>query len=290
MFHGYLKYLTITTNDNNIQHYGLTSHLNTDFNITNGSDSINKALCMKVRNNRGSKPSEYNLYIDKDNKIYATNDGNNFTEYDLGGGYDDIIELYDQTNHNNFFKSITQDNRWNPNLEYNKDGFEIRFFRKSVLQLDKEMIITNIEANINIESENCDPNNGTESYQCKYATEFENIDKYMDLLATKNSSIIKLKFENNKKYDNTLKYNINNVIEEKNNKNLSYIAQNIERINIDLDNPSLIECLGVVHDIRSDYDRKMDPNDKGNVNKKREYIQKHAFIGFLDKLIISRRT
>jgi len=297
MFHGYLQYLTITTS-NTTQHYGLTRHPSTAFNIA-GSDGIKRALCMKVRNNRPGYQNEYDLFIDSNNNIYRdthtdnieTINKKNFEPYELDG-YDDIIELYDQINTYNFFKPIKNpQDRYIPNLVNHDGGFKIRFFRKSLLQLDKEMIIKNIEASINIESENCDPNpnNGTESYQCKYATEFENIDKYMDLLATKNSSIIKLEFENNKKYDNTLKYNIKNVIEEKNNKNLSYIAQHIESINIDLDNPSLIECLGVVHDIRSDYDRKMDPLVKGKKEVKDDYIQKHAFIGFLDKLVITKR-
>ena len=280
MFHGYLKYLTINLDLNKFQHYGLTKHDKIDY------DKLK--LCMKVQNSITSKI--YDLYINKDNNLVT---GTNSEYIIYNGGYDDIIELYDHNNSSNSFKAITQDNRYIPNLEYNNGNFEIRFFRKSVLkaQFDEEMIIKNIKAKINIESENCDPNpnNGTESYQCKYATEFDNIDKYMDLLATKNSSIIKLEFNNEDKYKNEFKYYIN-VINGKKTDSI-YDSKKIEEINIELDNPSLIECLGVAHDIRSLNDKTNHVTQYGreSVGKKTDYIKKHAFIGFLDKLIISKR-
>jgi len=307
MFHGYLKYLTITTDTNNIQHYGLTSVHNTVFNIT-GSDGIKRALCMKVKNDRtrNGKPIEYDLFIDSNNNIYRDIDTDTIepikkTKFELYklDGYDDIIKLYDQADTYNFFEPIEnldRNNRYIPNLVNHNGGFKIRFFRKSLLKLDKTMNIIKIEANINIESEKCDTNlnTGTESYECKYANDFDNIDTFMDLLATKKSSFIQLQFNDRNKYKDDLTYTIKNTIEGNNNNNLSYVAKNIERINIDLDNPSLIECLGVAHDIRTNNDFNYHRLDKdggrGYVNKKREYIQKHAFIGFLDKLIITKRT
>jgi hypothetical protein len=216
-------------------------------------------------------------------------------------GYANIIELYNQnrTIEKDYelysFRLITDDYRYPPMLVKDKyEKYVIKFFRKSILKFKTKPHnkIIKIEANIEIETINCNPDNTTESYQCKYANGFDDIDGYMDLLASKKSSIIKLEFNNEDKYKDDLKYKINNAIEGNQTKE-NYVPKNKEKININLDNPSLIECLGVVHDIRTNDDFHLHSLDehggKANVNKKRDYIKKHAFIGFLDNLVISKR-
>jgi hypothetical protein len=226
-----------------------------------------------------SVPKYENVYYDINiQKLYYNEDSGIiylFSEPENIPHYYGIHRLFDQTGNGHdyiFDNGNDMDDKWEPMLIYRDNKYQIEFFSRSILYLSKKY--PNIKSSI------------TALLNFNTLGHLNYTDVYMDLLATKNSSIITLDFTDTDKNN----YNIKNRIEEKNLNLINYNGTTKERINIDLDNPSLIECLGVVHDIRSDYDRKMDPNDKGNVNKKREYIQKHAFIGFLDKLIISRRT
>ena len=292
MFHGLLYNLILETHtDNNKYIYGVR-------NYTNKSNVYIMNIYVMGIKFPNSNEVIYLYSILNDDNLYKS-DGN---VLDLDKiGYANIIELYNQNImiENDYelyrFRLITDDDRYPPRLVKDKDGkYVIKFFRKSILKLKTQPRnkIIKIEANIEIESINCNPDNIIESYQCKYATEFDDINGYMDLLASKKSSIIKLEFNNDNKYKDDLKYRIKNEIEGKKTEEI-YVPKNKEKINIDLDNPSLIECLGVAHDIRTNDDfhlhRLDEHGGRGNVNKKSDYIKQHAFIGFLDKLVISKR-
>ena len=271
MFHGYLYNLTFYTNLY-IYTFGIFK-------------TINDNPIMQIKDMNENK----DLFINKDGKLYFKNGG---TDKFLDKEYYDIIKLYDYNNKTIFFTFKEGiDDRYPPSLVKKDGGYVIRFFRKSLLHLNNEIKdITKIEATIKIETENCDIDpSSTSSYYCKYATEIDNIETYMDILASKKSSIISLNIKDNI-YKNPLNYYIINKIDEKNKNNNIYDGNNNASVNIGLDNTSLIECLGSVHDVRSEYNIKMDPLINGNKNVRDDYIKKHAFIGYLSNMTIYKTT
>ena len=286
MYHGYLYKLEITTN-NDSYIYGVQNYIND-----------NCILIMIIKNNNNdyytslySKKSEKKLYTD----TKCTIEFNDLADDTYS--YRDIKYLVKQklnvTENDTFFIDINKDDIYKPSLVKRKGEYAIRFFRKSVLKLNKSISnITNITAKILIESGNCFKGMGAESYECKFANELDNIDKYMDLLASKQSSIITLDLKNpdNIYTSDGLNYNITNRLYKKDDKinenNLLYNGYNKTTINIDIKDPSLIECLGVVHDIRSETNKTWDPANQGNKKERDDYIKKHSFIGNLYDLII----
>lgn len=297
MYHGYLYKLEITTKGPYIFHYGVENYL---------SIVDNEYILLMIIDNFGK---DMYLYGKKgDTKLYRNIEGiNEFNEFndlaDNSYSYRDIKYLVRQTNTdlNNkdpYFISIDKDDIYKPSLVKRKGEYAIRFFRKSVLKLNDAMYdaskrdITKITAKILIEYGNCFKGMGAESYECKFANELDNIDKYMDLLASKQSSIITLDLKNpdNIYTPDGLNYNIKNRLYKKvdkiNENNLLYDGYNKTTINIDIKDPSFIECLGVVHDIRSETNKTWDPANQGNKKERDDYIKKHSFIGNLYDLII----
>jgi hypothetical protein len=100
----------------------------------------------------------------------------------------------------------------------------------------------------------------------------------MDLLSSRKSSIVKLKFDSTKN-----KYNID--VNNESNANFPYISSSKENIEFNLNNTSSIECLGVVHDVRS----KIEIDTKTKRENRDNYIKQHAFIGYLNKLILYKQ-
>jgi hypothetical protein len=211
--------------------------------------------------------------------------------------YYDIIKLYNQNDvdhiNDNYFENFVSDERYKPSLVKLKGKYAIRFFRRSLLIFNKRLDnINNIEADIYIESEKC--NSGTNfdatAYECKYDSEFDNIKDYMDLLASKKSSIITLNMKDGNIYNEELKYNIKNNVDTLNINNIEYIGKNNATISIDLDNPSLIECLGVVNDIRSEDEKRLNPAKYSLSKADRDnYIKEHSFLGNLYDLTIYKK-
>jgi hypothetical protein len=299
MFHSYLYKLELTYNSNDKYTFGVKNYINTDIRFL--------MMVRDGRINTGLNTYWIVSYGQDDILKSKSMDGNlEEKDFDLEGNeYVDIITLYSQENTDYRFIEYKKDYRYNPSLVKINGTFAIRFFRKSLLKaivaLDQYDIkasklpisnITKISAIINIDSRNCDFASSTESYQCKYATEIDNIENYMDLLASKKSSIITLDLNKPNKYDNNgLEYKIVNKLntnKEKINHNV-YNGESKTSINVDIDDPSLIECLGVVHDIRSDNDIRWDPAFKGKKDVRDDYIKKHAFIGYLYDLTIYKK-
>ena len=299
MYHGYLYKLELEDKDNKKYIYGVKNYIS--------QDTTTYIPIMLV-----SKDTDiYSLYAKKDDdKLYRFTSTfiNNKSVYEYkefileNNSYDYFsIELfarqttvYDE-NSPHFYK-VNKDDRYQPSLVKTINGkFAIRFFRKSLLKLNSPIAnINKITAIINIESSNCKKGKGTESYECKFANDMDNIEDYMDLLASKRSSVIKLNFITPDKYDG-LEYKINNLDkpDDKNRDKKNELIHNGNiktTINIDINDPSLIECLGVVHDIRSNNEITYDPVFKGNKNVRDSYIKKHSFIGHLYDLTIYKNN
>jgi hypothetical protein len=228
--------------------------------------------------NYKSVPKYENVYYDMRQLYYNEDSGRIylFSEPKNIPHYYSIYRLFDQTGNGHdyiFDNGNDMDEKYQPMLIKTQDSnYSIEFFSRSILYLSKKY--PNIKSSI------------TALLNFNTIQHLNYTDGYMDLLASKKSSIITLDFTDTTKNF----YNIKNRIEEKNLNLINYNGTTKERINIDLDNPSLIECLGVAHDIRTNDDFHLHTvaGGKGNVNKKKDYIQKHAFIGFLDKLVISK--
>ena len=142
--------------------------------------------------------------------------------------------------------------------------YSIEFFSRAILYLEK--IYPNIKSKIEV------------NIRLKNNSEFTNIIDYMDLLSSRKSSIVKLKFDLGK-----TKYNID--VNNESNANLPYISSSKENIEFNLNNTSSIECLGVVHDVRS----KIEIDTKTKRENRDNYIRQHAFIGYLNKLILYKQ-
>jgi hypothetical protein len=300
MFHGYLTKLTI----NNTYIYGSTynrKNATTDKRIPImliNKNNVNTTLFCKTGDTElyyFSTPEDENKYIN--NKINEPTTELNLLE---NVAYYDIIKLYNQSSSSssptiddNYFENFVSDERYKPSLVKLKGKYAIRFFRRSLLIFNKRLAnINNIEADIYIESEKC--NSGTNfsatAYDCKYDSEFDNIKDYMDLLASKKSSIITLNMKDGNIYNEELKYNIKNNVDTFNTNNIEYIGKNNTTISIDLDNPSLIECLGVVNDIRSEDEKRLNPAKYALSKADRDnYIKEHSFLGNLYDLTIYKK-
>jgi hypothetical protein len=304
MFHGYLTKLTIT---NTIISSTYTNNFIYGSTYNKDKKQNKKIAIMLINKNNENKI----LFCDKDDtELYYFEQLKDETKYIYdykdepttalnlleNVAYYDIIKLYNQMDDNitdNYFENFVSDERYKPSLVKLKGKYAIRFFRRSLLIFNKRLYkINNIEADIYIESERCNSgtNFGATAYDCKYDSEFDNIKDYMDLLASKKSSIITLNMKDGNIYNEELKYNIKNNVDTFNTNNIEYIGKNNTTISIDLDNPSLIECLGVVNDIRSEDEKRLNPAKYSLSKADRDnYIKEHSFLGNLYDLTIYKK-
>ena len=218
-----------------------------------------------------------------DNELYqrkGINPNYTYEKRDFKNYY--IYRLYSYESEDVYFEYIPASDRYAPVLYKDESGaYMIKFYRKSILYLNDDFTTSNTYNAVSVKI-NIEPNN--------FSYDLDDIYDYMDLLSSKKSSFIILDLKNDNLYKD-LSYTIENKKEDKKeniiNQNTNiYNGDLITTINIDIKDPSLIECLGSVHDIRSEYHMKMDPLNKGNVKERDEYTKKHSFIGNLYDLII----
>ena len=271
------KHYLFAKNKNKIE---LNSFKNTNYNdnanfiAIYGPILINKKykgpiITIRKTNDSGNGKVEYiNIFynINKNKLVY--DDENIEKELNFSTNpYYNIYRLFDQTgnNHNYVFDNGNDiDDKYPPMLIYTSatKEYSIEFFSRAILYLEKNYpnIKSKIQANIRLKNIN---------------SEFTNIIDYMDLLSARKSSIVKLKFDSNKD-----KYNID--VNNESNANFPYISSSKENIEFNLNNTSSIECLGVVHDVRN----KIEIDTKTKRENRDNYIIQHAFIGYLNKLIL----
>lgn len=226
----------------------------------------------KIDDSRDDKYEYVNIFYDVDEKKLVYDYNNKKKELDFSKNpYYNIYRLFDQTgnNHNYVFDNGNDiDDKYPPMLIYTSatNEYSIEFFSRAILYLEK--IYPNIKSKIEV------------NIRLKNNSEFTNIIDYMDLLSSRKSSIVKLKFDSG-----NAKYNID--VNNESNANFPYSSNNINNQNIEfnLNNTSSIECLGVVHDVRS----KIEIDTKTKRENRDNYIRQHAFIGYLNKLILYKQ-
>ena len=294
------KYNIFVNDKNNIK---LNSFTNNNYNKTSGIIAIYapilinydyKGPIMTIRPS-DSTTITYNLYYNLDTKEYYYYENNIIKNFSYNKKpYYSIYKLFDQSNNGHdyiFDNNGDLDDKYPPMFIKKENEYSIQFFTRAILYLSKNypnkkaIIKSNIQFlssngyKTKIEQEitkyiNSDDNDFSHEY------DINKIKGYMDLLASRNSSIITLDLVDSDKKTN-LNYNVKNKIDNIDNK-IEYNGIKKQNISIDINNISIIECLGVAHDVRSDIQK----NNKTFRNIRDDYTRDHGLIGHIYNLII----
>ena len=290
------KYNIFVKDKNNIK---LNSFTNINYNKTSGiiamyaSILINKDYKGPIMTIRTPNTTTYtNLYYNLDTKGYYYYENNIIKKFPHYNPYYNIYKLFDQSNngYDYIFDNGDLYDKYPPMFSKIENEYSIQFFTRAILYLSKNYPNKKaiIKSNIQFLSSNnyktiLDPNDNTiTKYVNSNNNEYEinKIKGYMDLLASRNRSIITLDLVDSDK-KTTLDYNVKNKIDNIDNKNL-YNGIRKENISIDIKDISIIECLGVAHDVRSEIQIKTKTFD----NIRDDYTRDHGLIGHIYNLII----
>lgn len=253
-----------------------------------------KGVIMTIQTIDNNKKIKYlNIYYNDVLKKYYYYE-NNIIKYDELKDINilyNIIRLYDQSNNGYdyiFDNGNDMDDKYPPILVFKHNEYLIEFFSRAILYLNNKKYPNKkalIKANIKIYNNNFIEvsENGiikyknTEIIDDEYDINY--VVNYMDLLASKSESIIILKLTDDK--NSKYKYKIENII-DKNLNNIEYDGKEKEMINININDLSKIECLGVAHDVRDDLQKRT----KTIKERRDNHIREHGFIGHIYNLII----
>lgn len=293
------KYNIFVKDKNNIK---LNSFTNINYNKTSGIIAIYapilinkdyKGPIMTIRT-PDTTPITYNLYYNLDTKVYYYYENNIIINFSYNKPYYSIYKLFDQSNNGHdyiFDNNGDLDDKYPPIFSKIENEYSIQFFTRAILYLSKNypnkkaIIKSNIQFlssngyKTKIEQEITKYVNSDGSDIIHYY-DINKIKGYMDLLASRNSSIITLDLVDSDK-KTTLDYNVKNKIDNIDNK-IVYNGIRKENISIDIKDISIIECLGVAHDVRSDIQK----NTKTFRNIRDDYTRDHGLIGHIYNLII----
>ena len=297
------KYNIFVNDKNNIK---LNSFTNNNYNKTSGIIAIYapilinydyKGPIMTIRPS-DSTTITYNLYYNLDTKEYYYYENNIIINFSYNKKpYYSIYKLFDQSNNGHdyiFDNNGDLDDKYPPMFIKKENEYSIQFFTRAILYLSKNypnkkaIIKSNIQFYLPYNYRTSpDPKDtsitkyvNSDRSNIIHYYDINKIKGYMDLLASRNSSIITLDLVDSDK-KTTLDYNVKNKIDNIDNKNL-YNGKIKQNISIDINNISIIECLGVAHDVRSDIQK----NNKTFRNIRDDYTRDHGLIGHIYNLII----